>query len=353
LFDYFDKNLDINKFTRRYSNRRVEVYNPGENEIARLFDEMKKNTDYDQKINCSACGYKSCRDMAVAISRKLNLKENCMDFNKKMVSLEKDYINKKNEELNRALEEINQINNEKNNLTRTIKENITASLEEIVAGNENTLKEIDLMCSKAVDVLELSVKFEDVAKIIESNINRYVENSNKIVEISNRTNLLALNASIEAARAGEAGKSFAVVADQVSKLADSTKESLIKVNEVVINIKDGTNEVVHFINENRNQLLEQNKVLVDTIEGIRNMINLLKNSVESIEAVDDLQKKQFEIISKTVSMNDEVSASIIKENDEFKNISKLVQSNTEDINELVNQVDTLNSLVSEIEELLQ
>lgn len=104
-----------------------------------------------------------------------------------------------------------------------------------------------------------------------------------INEIAESINLLALNASIEAARAGDAGRGFAVIAQEVGHLADNTKESLLKVGEVVNRVQSGTHDVSAFMSQNTHQLMEQNQVILKTAEGIRTMINLLKKSVEAID----------------------------------------------------------------------
>lgn len=90
------------------------------------------------------------------------------------------------------------------------------------------------------------------------------------------SNEQALNASIEAARAGGAGKGFAVVAQEVGHLAESTKESLQNVNNVVTRVQNGISNVSKYMNQNVEQLLSQNKVIVETVEGIQSMMGLQK-----------------------------------------------------------------------------
>lgn len=175
---------------------------------------------------------------------------------------------------------------------------------------------------------------------------------NIINDIAESINLLALNASIEAARAGEAGRGFAVVASEVGNLANNTAASLQDVNEVVNRIQNGTAEVARFMNGNADQLMAQNKEMVNTVTGIRDMITLLKQSAKAIGAADALQKKQAEIIGLTVDMNEDIAESIDRENGEFANITQLVQNNTEEIGELVKQIDILNEMVAELEEVL-
>lgn len=73
---------------------------------------------------------------------------------------------------------------------------------------------------------------------------------NLISEISESTNLLALNASIETARAGEAGKGFAVVATEVGKLAHNTQESLQVVQSVIERVQQNVQEITAQVEEN-------------------------------------------------------------------------------------------------------
>ena len=173
-----------------------------------------------------------------------------------------------------------------------------------------------------------------------------------INEIAESTNLLALNASIEAARAGEAGKGFAVVAQEVGKLAANTKQSLQNVNDVIVRVQTGTSDVARFMNENAEQLKKQNQVIVDTVEGIRMMIERLKASVAAVEQADQMRVAQNRVIQETVCINEDIAGGIQSENDEFNNIANMVQNSAEGIKTIFNQVDTINTMINELEQLL-
>ena len=100
---------------------------------------------------------------------------------------------------------------------------------------------------------------DEMMSTIMVKLNQAIENSksvakvdeltNEILSISNQTNLLALNASIEAARAGEVGKGFAVVADEIRQLADSSKETANKIQNVNILVINAVNELSANANE--------------------------------------------------------------------------------------------------------
>lgn len=179
------------------------------------------------------------------------------------------------------------------------------------------------------------------------------ETLNLINEIAESTNLLALNASIEAARAGEAGKGFAVVAQEVGQLAAGTKNPLQNVNNIIVRVQTGADNVSRFINENAAQVQKQNQVVVETVEAIHEMMEQLKSTVSAVEQAVETGVVQKQVIRETVSINEDIAADIKQENEEFNNIADMLKNNVEEIKTMTIQVDTINTMVTELESLLE
>lgn len=229
-------------------------------------------------------------------------------------------------------------------------DSVSKGLVDISAANEQALSELLAVSKKMEQSTNETKKVTDKLLMESSEIGKTLDIINEIAE---SINLLALNASIEAARAGEAGRGFAVVAQEVGHLAESTKDSLKNVNDVVTRVLSGTENVSKIMNENTTQQLAQNKLIDETVEGVRNMMDLLKQSVEAIEQADVICMHQNEIIAETVSINENITESILNENEEFTNIANMVQGNTQEIAEISNQVEVIDKMISDLQVLLE
>ena len=250
------------------------------------------------------------------------------------------------------------------------KENL-ANLEMSSKNMEQKMQDVDQIAKELVDIsvsneqalnnlMAMSEEVEHSTNETKDVTDKLLRESNEIGEaldiingIAESINLLSLNASIEAARAGEAGRGFAVVAQEVGGLAASTKESLKSVTDIVSRMQTGAIDVSKFMNENAEQLLRQNDVIVETVEGIRMMIELLKKSVEAINQADNICYTQSKVIKETVAINEDIATNISEENAEFGNIAGMVQNNAEDVTVLSNQVDKINNMIVELEKTLE
>lgn len=245
-----------------------------------------------------------------------------------------DDLEKRSQEMEQRMQNVDQISKE---------------LVDISVSNEKSLNNLMTMSE---EVENSTNKTKEVTDRLLQESGEMGETLELINGIAESINLLSLNASIEAARAGESGRGFAVVAQEIGHLAANTKDSLKNVTDIVLRIQNGATEVSEFMNENTEQLLKQNNVIVDTVEGIRTMMELLKKSLEAVGQADSIRNEQNEVIRETVAINEDIAQSIESENTEFGNIAEMVQSNAQDIVTLSNQVENINNMITELEKLL-
>lgn len=118
---------------------------------------------------------------------------------------------------------------------------------------------------------------------------------NVITDIADQTNLLALNAAIEAARAGEAGRGFAVVADEVRKLAEKTMQATQEVAQVAKAIQTGTNDNI-FVMDKTVAIVEQTTELaVQAGDALGEIVNNVESNAAEVEHITGLSHAQAQI----------------------------------------------------------
>lgn len=284
LEKYFDKNLKVNDFIREYNNPEVSlIKEPTKDEYDVIFNKLHKKTEESRSLNCSACGYDTCKEMCKAILNGLNISNNCMDYTRSEVLYENSKLLNKNEEVENMMIEVKRMSDEKirkADIIRQKVEDIVSSMNEVALGNQQSSENIVDMTNKMETILSMSVTLRNSVDKMKFKIGNFSNAIDAIVEISDQTNLLALNASIEAARAGDQGKGFTVVADEVKKLAEESK-----------NIAEATNQ-------DEKELVSFVDALVEIATELEKDVELMNEAIENISGtIEEISAQSEEVVA--------------------------------------------------------
>ena len=176
--------------------------------------------------------------------------------------------------VSKNLEHTTQLSKETSELAKVGGNKVSESLQGMI-DIQNTVKNIE---EKAHSLGESSTKVGQIVGIIEG--------------ITGQTNLLALNAAIEAARAGEAGRGFAVVADEVRKLAENSRNSTQQISELVTVIQKEVYEVIIAVNEGYSKAKYGTELAQDTFENIENIIKKVETTDNMMQEIATAMKEQ-------------------------------------------------------------
>ena len=141
--------------------------------------------------------------------------------------------------------------------------------------------------------------------------------ANVIKDIAGQTNLLALNAAIEAARAGEQGRGFAVVADEVRKLAERTSSATLEIEQMITGIQNDTVGAVEAMSA----------ALPEVQEGVE----LANSASESLQAIEDGARRTLERVGEVADATLEQSSASTSIAQRVEQIANMVEETTETI----------------------
>ena len=141
----------------------------------------------------------------------------------------------------------------------------------------------------AEQVLHLSQQTNQIANI-----------TNLVSDLANQTNMLAINATVEAVRAGEQGKGFGVVAREIRRLADQSKQSAAEINDLINDIQKAINKTVMVTDEGNTTLDKSLKLTEGTAETFNHVANAINSVVVSSQQIYLNTKQQALAIEQVV-----------------------------------------------------
>ncbi|HNW27134.1 MAG TPA: 7TM diverse intracellular signaling domain-containing protein [Spirochaetota bacterium] len=203
---------------------------------------------------------------------------------------------------------------------------------------ENTLKKIVNSTTSTGDSLQKMTETMNVINAGGKEINQFIA---MIDDISDRINLLSLNAAIEAARAGDAGRGFAVVADEIGKLAqatsDNSKEIARQISRIITDIEAGA------------------RIVTDTKEStdvIFRMVGAIGSGINSVRELMLKQNQALEMVIKQAGIIDTMSKEVVTSTNEQKNSMAHTQGTIDRLSEMAQEISQSNSLIIDFAKII-
>ena len=294
----FDKKLRVEDFVRKYKPKNVETIHVSESDIERAYHQLGKETEQQKHFDCHACGFRTCRDMAIALAKGVNEKENCHQYMIHSIGQERVKVEQVNQRVHEMNGELMEVFEQLNSSIYAIKE----EADMIRDSGIHTTQKMNILTDHMTKLSTLNEGIKEAAERINDSIESYNVMTQDVEKIAGQINLLSLNAAIEAARAGEAGRGFAVVASNIRQLSDSSKSSVASAKENDELIKTAISEISNVIEKfnatitellqsvegaivNVNQTSENGRIIQESMDTVSKMADNVKEVIHETNAI--------------------------------------------------------------------
>ena len=187
-------------------------------------------------------------------------------------------------------------------------------------------------------VQKVSLELQDDMQQLHGHTQSISQIMNVISDIADQTNLLALNAAIEAARAGEAGRGFAVVADEVRKLAEKTMASTNDVSKAITSIQNSAQKSVDKMSEALEAVEQATSLAQQSGEALQQIVRNVEDTADQVRAIATAAEEQS-------AASEEINQSVTAVNSMSGQTATAMDEATKAIAELAQQTEKLASLV--------
>lgn len=208
---------------------------------------------------------------------------------------------------------------------------------------EESRAKLSKMVHAVQNSVEVEMEFAIKLQALATEADKVKDVLSVIGEIADQTNLLALNAAIEAARAGEHGRGFAVVADEVRKLAERTQKSLQETNATINSIVQSINDAAGQMNENAEEIKSLGNNSIEIEDSIEKTVEIMHGTVETISSLTEssiTNANQIQQISGMLEKINQTAHVNSRSVEEIASSTEYLSKMTESLNQRLKQFTT-------------